>query len=170
VSHAQEPHWTHGIYIRTRRLALGLSQAQLGRAARITAAMVNRLESGQRRGRPPMLRTLAEALHVPASELLERAGYVGEAHYWREQEAETEAPDPMGRLREAVRRLPRSPAVQKAVLTLTGALCHDPEQEFRERFDAVAARRVDGAPTPEEATILRELIFGPRDAARPSDN
>jgi transcriptional regulator with XRE-family HTH domain len=163
-------HWTHGAYIRERRLALGLPQQQLARAARITAAMVNRLEWGRRRGRPPLLRQVAAALGVPASELLQRAGYVAEARYWREQEAATEAPESMDRLRKAVRRLPRSPAVQEAVLTLAGALCHDPKQEFRERFDAAAARGVDGAPTPEKVAVLRELIFEPGDAAHPSDN
>jgi transcriptional regulator with XRE-family HTH domain len=169
-SHHQEPHWTHGAYIRSRRTALGLTQSQVARVARVTPSMVNRLEAGRRCGRPPLLRQVAAALGVPASELLQRAGYVAEARYWREQEAATEAPESMDRLRKAVRRLPRSPAVQEAVLTLAGALCREPAQAFRERFDAAAARGVDGAPTPEKVAVLRELIFGPEDAARPSDN
>jgi predicted transcriptional regulator len=43
--------WTHGAYIRAHREALGLSQAALARAARVTTAMINRLESGRRPGR-----------------------------------------------------------------------------------------------------------------------
>ena len=162
--------WSHGAYIRARRQALGLSQPGLTRAARITPAMINRLESGQRRGRPPLLRTLADALQVPQSELLERAGYVAEARYWREQEGGIERTEPMDRLRAAVRHLPRDPAVQSALLTLATALCRDPAQEFREWFDAATARSVDGAPTPEDVAVLQELIFGPGDVARPSDN
>ncbi len=75
-SHHQEPHWTHGAYIRARRTALGLTQVQVARVARVTPSAVNRLESGRRRGRPALLRALAEALHVPASALLQPAGYV----------------------------------------------------------------------------------------------
>src|SRR5438094_692155 len=94
--------WSHGTFIRARREALGLSQPALARAARITPAMISRLEGGHRRGRPPMLRALAEALEVPAAELLERAGYTGEADYWRERQAGVEAPDSLGQLRNAV--------------------------------------------------------------------
>jgi transcriptional regulator with XRE-family HTH domain len=154
VSHEQEPHWAHGAYIRERRLALGLPQQQLARAARITAAMVNRIEWGKRRGTPPLLRQVAAALGVPASELLERAGYADEAAYWREQEGGTERVDPLTSLEAAVRQLPRDSAVQSAVLTLAAALSRPHEQEFRRRFDqaAAGARDVDG---------LRAALFGP---------
>jgi transcriptional regulator with XRE-family HTH domain len=147
-------HWSHGAYIRARRRALGLSQPGLARAARVTAAMINRLESGQRRGRPPLLRALADAPEVPQSELLERAGYTAEAAYWRKQEGGTERIDPLTLLRAAVRQLPRDPAVQAAVLTLAAALARDPEQEFRERFDRAAA----GAAGVDR---LRAALFGP---------
>jgi DNA-binding transcriptional regulator YiaG len=76
VSHNQEPYWTHGAYIRALRIALRLTQSQVAWAARVTPSMVNRLEVGRRRGRPPILRQVATALGVPASELLQRAGYV----------------------------------------------------------------------------------------------
>src|ERR671932_499273 len=106
--------WNHGAYIRARRLALGLSQPARARAARVTPAMINRLESGQRRGRPPLLRALADALQVQQSDLLERAGYTAEARYWREQEAGIEREDPVSRFRAAVQPLPIRPAVRAA--------------------------------------------------------
>jgi transcriptional regulator with XRE-family HTH domain len=156
--------WSHGAYIRARRQALGLSQPGLARAARITPAMINRLESGQRRGRPPLLRTLADALQVPQSELLERAGYVAEAGYWREQEAGIEQEDPVSRFRAAVHQLPCRPAVQAALLTVVTELARDREQELRERFDQAVARQPGDA---KSVSALRTLIFEPASMPAP---
>src|SRR3954454_21066804 len=94
--------WPHGAYIRTRREALGLSQAALAREARVPAPMINRLESGLRRGRPPWLRVIAAALQVPASELLAQAGFTSEARYWRAQESAPQALDPLVRFEHVV--------------------------------------------------------------------
>jgi transcriptional regulator with XRE-family HTH domain len=150
--------WPHGPYIQARRRALGLSQPGLARAARCTPAMINRLESGNRRGRPPMLRAVAEALQIPASELLERAGYAAEARYWREREAGQESPDALARCRSALSALPVRPHVRAALLTLVQELARDREREYRERFDGAVARLPgDGA----QLTALRELLFEP---------
>ncbi len=80
--------WTHGAYIRARRKALGLSQNALARRAGITPSMINRLETGYRRGRPRVLSAVATALQLPVADLLERAGYVAEASHWRERSAD----------------------------------------------------------------------------------
>jgi len=164
--------WNHGNYIRARREALGLSQPALARAARVTPAMINRLESGQRRGRPPLLRAVADALQVPPAELLERAGYAAEARYWRERDEGLETPDPIAQLRNAVSLLPCRPAVRAALMTLVTELARDHEQEYRERYDRALARYPEVAyvacqdrpltPTEEDAAkfaVLRELIF-----------
>jgi transcriptional regulator with XRE-family HTH domain len=166
--------WNHGNYIRARREALGFSQPALARAARVTPAMINRLESGQRRGRPPLLRAVADALQVPPAELLERAGYAAEARYWREREEGLDTPDPIGQLRNAVSLLPCRPAVRAALMTLVTELARDHEQEYAERFDKAVKRYPDVAYvgtqsrslTPSEQdtakfTVLRELIFEP---------
>ena len=157
--------WTHGAYIRAHRVALGLSQSALAREARVTVAMINRLESGQRRGRPPLLRDLADALQVPQAELLERAGYQTEADYSRAQESTQETPDQLAQFRYALGAAPLRPAVRTAFMALVTALCNDPEAAFRQRFDrAVAAASVnDGAPF----ATLRDLVFE-HDAVRPT--
>jgi transcriptional regulator with XRE-family HTH domain len=149
----------HAAFIRARREALGLSQVELARAARITPAMVSRLESGQRRGRSPMLRALAEALNVPAAELLERAGYGSEAQYWRERQADAEQPDPIAHLRSAVHRLPTRPAVQAALLTVATELARDPDRDARARFERAVARLPEGSAASEQITALRDLLF-----------
>jgi transcriptional regulator with XRE-family HTH domain len=131
--------WTHGAYIRERRTALGLSQPALAREARVTAAMINRLESGQRRGRPPLLRALAAALQVPASELLDRAGYAAEAQYWQTQERTSQAPDSLVGFQYALGALSLTPAVQRALRALVPELAHDPEPGYSRRFDAAVA-------------------------------
>jgi transcriptional regulator with XRE-family HTH domain len=160
---AESP-WPHGAYIRTRRMALGLSQPALAREARVTVAMISRLESGQRRGRPPLLRDLADALQVPQAELLERAGYQTEADYSRAQESTQEAPDRLAQLRYALGAAPLRPAVRTAFMALVTELCKDPEAAFRQRFDrAVAAAANDGAPF----ATLRDLVFE-HDAVRPT--
>jgi transcriptional regulator with XRE-family HTH domain len=159
-----ETHGAHGSFIRARREALGLTQAGLAREARVTPAMINRLESGQRRGRAPLLRDLADALQVPQAELLERAGYGTEAEYARTQEGNQASPDPLARVRYAVGAAPIRPAVRTAFLTLVTELCRDPEATFRRRFDrAVATAANDGAPF----ATLRELLFE-HDAVRPT--
>src|SRR5215213_9876807 len=107
--------WPHGAYIRIRREALGLSQAALAREARVTAAMINRLESGARRGRPPLLRAVAAALEVPPSELLDRAGYMAEAQYWRAREDAPQSADPLVHFQYALDALQMPPAVQRAL-------------------------------------------------------
>ena len=131
--------WEHGQFIRARREALQLSQLGLARAARVTSAMINRLESGQRRGRPPVLRAVAEALQVPEAELLERAGYLGEAGYWREHARLQESSELMDQVERALNRVPCRPAVRAALLTVLGELARDREREFRERFEQAAA-------------------------------
>src|SRR5579885_3421673 len=174
---SSEP-WNHGNYIRARREALGFSQPALARAARVTPAMINRLESGQRRGRPPLLRAVADALQVPPAELLERAGYTAEARYWREREEGLDTPDPIAQLRNAVSLLPCRPAVRAALMTLVTALARDHEQEYRERFDRaleryrevgyVASQDRPLSPAEEDAAkfaVLRELIFEPSEPA-----
>src|SRR5207248_10716027 len=98
----QSPRYPHGAYIRAQRLALGLSQPALARAARITPAMISRLETGHRRGRPPMLRALAEALEVPVVELLRQAGYLSEAIYWAQRQEDSEHPQPRPSVQYAV--------------------------------------------------------------------
>lgn len=158
--------WPHGAYIRTRRMALGLSQPALAREARVTAAMISRLESGQRRGRPPLLRVIAAALQVPASELLARAGFDSEARYWREQEGAPQALDPLVRFEHAVSAPRWHPAVQRALLTLVGELIRDCEVEFRQRFDAAVARypgRVDADTA--RFSVFRALLFAVDDDA-----
>jgi transcriptional regulator with XRE-family HTH domain len=170
--------WNHGAYIRARREALGYSQPALARAARVTPAMINRLESGQRRGRPPLLRAVADALQVPPAELLERAGYAAEARYWRERDEGLTTPDPIAQLRHAVSLLPCRPAVRAALMTLVTELARDHEQEFRERFDRAMARFPEVAyvaaqeraltPTEQDTAklaVLRELIFEPAEAS-----
>src|SRR3954452_18834666 len=170
--------WNHGLYIRARREALGFSQPALARAARVTPAMINRLESGQRRGRPPLLRAVADALQVPPAELLERDGDAAEARYWRERDEGLETPDPIAQLRNAVSLLPCRPAVRAALMTLVTELSRDHEQEYRERFDRALARfpevayvaTQDRSLTPTEQdtakfAVLRELIFEPSGAA-----
>jgi transcriptional regulator with XRE-family HTH domain len=152
----------HGQYIRARREALGLTQSDLARAARLTPAMISRLEAGQRRGRPPALRALAEALRVPAAALLERAGYTAEAQYWREREGDHERPDPLARLPYAVSLLPCRPAVQAALRTLLTELARDQDEAFRERFEQAVSRVT--RPTEPDAPrfeLLRDLIFEP---------
>jgi transcriptional regulator with XRE-family HTH domain len=145
----------HGSYIRARRKALGLTQAALAREARVTPAMINRLESGQRHGRPPLLRQLADALQVSPAELLERAGYRTEAEDARTQAA----PDPLARVRYAVGAAPLRPAVRTAFLTLVSEFCRDPEAGFRQRFEDAAAT----ASAQHGATFagLHELLFAP---------
>src|SRR5690348_1686256 len=120
-----ETHGAHGAYIRARRQTLGLSQPALAREARVTPAMINRLESGQRRGRPPLLRMIAAALQVPASELLARAGYVHEAQYWQAQESTSQAPDPLVRLQSVVAALHLPPTVERALRTVVDELARD---------------------------------------------
>ncbi len=149
---------THGAYIRGRREALGLSQVELARAARVTPAMINRLESGNRRGRPPLLRLVAEALEVPASELLQRAGYAAEAEYWRERDGTRATADSLARCLDALSRLPVSPSVRAALGDLLGELARDCERVQQQRFDRAAARVPDGA---VQLATLRELIFDP---------
>src|SRR5262249_1518831 len=129
---------------------------------RMTPAMLNRLESGTRRGRPPLLRMLAAALLVPASELLDRAGYEREAQYWRAQEGAPEATDPLVRFQYAVNALSLPPPVPLQLLTLVSELARDYEQEHRQRFDAAVAR--DREPTDADAArfaLLRTLLFEP---------
>ena len=160
-----ESHWPHGAYIRTRRMALGLSQPALAREARVTAAMISRLESGQRRGRPPLLRDLADALQVPQAELLEHAGYRSEAEYARTQESTQASPNPLTGVRYAVGAAPIRPALRTAFMTLVTELCRGPEAAFRPRFDdAVAAASANDGAT---FAVLRDLLFDP-DAGRPT--
>src|SRR5258708_39660765 len=94
--------WPHGAYIRARRKALGLTQTALAREARVTPAMINRLESGQRRSRPPLLRDLADALQVSQADLLESAGYRAEAEYSRTRQGNQTSPDPLAQARYAL--------------------------------------------------------------------
>jgi transcriptional regulator with XRE-family HTH domain len=157
--------WTHGAYIRAHRVALGLSQAALARAARVTVAMISRLESGQRRGRPPLLRDLADALQVPQAELLEHAGYGAEAAYWRAQDVEVRSPDPLTELQRTVEALRLHPTLQRAVLPLVAELVRDHEQEGRERFGRAVAR-YPGRTAADDARFaaLRALLFEPDEA------
>jgi transcriptional regulator with XRE-family HTH domain len=159
----RDEHRTHGTYIRGRREALGLSQVELARAARVTPAMINRLESGNRRGRPPLLRLVAEALEVPASDLLQRAGYAAEAQYWHERDSVREARDPLAQCLNSLSGLPLSPAVRTALAALIQDLARDAEREQQRRFDRAVARVPDGS---AQFAALRELIFDP--AAVPS--
>lgn len=156
----------HGSYIRTRRAALGLSQAALAREARVTPAMINRLESGQRRGRASLLCQLADALQVSQADLLERAGYRSEAEYARTQEGNQASPDPLTRVRYAVGAAPIRPAARTAFMALVTELCSDREVAFRQRFDhAVAASDGDGVAFGE----LRALLFDPAGALETGD-
>jgi transcriptional regulator with XRE-family HTH domain len=84
---------SHGPYIRARREVLGLSQNALARRARVSPSTIHRLEAGHRRGRPPILYAVAAALQLPVDDLLDRAGYLAEARYWRERRADAVSPD-----------------------------------------------------------------------------
>jgi hypothetical protein len=129
--------------------------------------MISRLESGQRRGRPPLLRDLAAALQVSQAELLERAGYRTEAEYARTQEGTQASPDPLTQVRYAVGAAPIRPAVRTAFMTLVTELCRSPEAGFRQRFDhAVAAASAHDSAT---FAVLHELLFDP-DVGRTGDS
>jgi transcriptional regulator with XRE-family HTH domain len=159
---------TLGPYVRARRAARGLTQSDLARLVRVTPQIINRLESGKCRGRPPALRDIAEALQIPASELLARAGYAAEAEYWRAHPATPEPSDPLARFRDAVGALPLRSDVQRALVTLAAEFVRDPEPAFRERFDAAVARhpgRTDADAT--RFRVLRALLFESDGAAFP---
>jgi transcriptional regulator with XRE-family HTH domain len=50
------------------RMSLGLTQAGLGRKARVHSSTVSRVERGHAQPTPPQLRGIARALGVPAAE------------------------------------------------------------------------------------------------------
>ena len=54
--------------ITPRRMSLGLTQAGLGRKARVHSSTISRIECGQLHPYPAMLVRIARALGVPASE------------------------------------------------------------------------------------------------------
>ena len=58
-----------GAYIRSRRLALGLSQAQLAARAGVSVAEISRLEAGQRRPNFETGIRIAQALSLSAEDL-----------------------------------------------------------------------------------------------------
>lgn len=59
---AEELYDIRGRLMRSRRDEQHLSQPQLARKARVTAAMISRLESGERRGRPRLVAEVAQIL------------------------------------------------------------------------------------------------------------
>lgn len=158
--------WPHGTYIRSRQAALGLSRSALARETRVTVAMFNRLESGQRRCRPPLLRQIAAALQVPASKLLVQAGYTSEARYRRRQEAALPAHDRLERFEHMLGALHLHPTVRHLLVTLVGELIRDREEEFSQRLEAAVARypgRVDADTA--RSSALRTLPFAVEDDA-----
>jgi transcriptional regulator with XRE-family HTH domain len=157
---------TLGGYIRAQGEVLGLSQAAIARQALATAPMISRIDAGQRRGRAPILGQLAEALHMPATELLARAGYVREAEHWRTREATSEASDPLLRFEYALELLRLPPSLKRAVQTLVRELVCDREAEFQHCFDAAVARYP--APAAGDAArfdTLRGWLFAVQDEA-----
>lgn len=63
-----------GTRIRALRLARRLAQADLARAAGVSASYLNLIEHNRRRAAAPVLAAIAAALHVPAETLNEEAG------------------------------------------------------------------------------------------------
>lgn len=60
---------TFGAWVRRRRRALDLTQAELADRIGYSTVMVRRIESGERRPSRELLDSLAEVLQVPADEL-----------------------------------------------------------------------------------------------------
>lgn len=77
---------TVGSYIKERRIERNMSQRELAVASGISNAEISRIESGLRK-QPSgdILKNIAAALHIPAQNLFEAAGYI-------EKTPETEIP------------------------------------------------------------------------------
>src|SRR5919206_2571178 len=60
--------YTFGQWLQRRRLALHLTQQQLGTLAGCSAAMIRKIEADERRPSPDVLRLLADALQIPDAE------------------------------------------------------------------------------------------------------
>src|SRR5919202_5399451 len=60
--------YTFGQWLQRRRLALHLTQQQLGQLAGCSAAMIRKIEADERRPSPDVLRLLAAALQIPDAE------------------------------------------------------------------------------------------------------
>lgn len=58
--------------LRARRVAVGLTQAQVAATAGISAGHLSELESGTRNPSPPVLKQLADALACDSTDLMAR--------------------------------------------------------------------------------------------------
>ncbi len=67
-----------GLFLKERRLALGLSITQASKQTGVSNPYISQVESGLRRPGPDVLKRLAPVYGVSVRELLERAGHLVE--------------------------------------------------------------------------------------------
>lgn len=98
VSTAGKPYAEFGELLRKLRLRVGLTQAELAELSEVNHSYLSRLEGGDRKPSPRMLRKLAPALNYPYDELAISAGLL-DREFHEQQPVASVRPDVMDALR-----------------------------------------------------------------------
>lgn len=146
-----------GTRLREKRQALGIRQADLARAAGLSASYLNLIEHNRRRIGPDVLDRLAAALGVPSSVLAEGAGNAL-VEDLKSAAAATSAAAELDRIEDFAGRFPgwasvlsalmqRSEALERAVDALNDRMNHDPHlsASLHEVLSAVSSVRSTAA-------------------------
>jgi transcriptional regulator with XRE-family HTH domain len=96
------PHTQIGELVRSLRLRRGMSQFELAEAVRIDNSYLSRIESGERRPSPKILKRFAEALHYSYDDLVVTSGILSE-EFVRASGSKIE--DPVDELRRMIEKI-----------------------------------------------------------------
>jgi repressor LexA len=100
--HKVRPHAQIGELLRSLRLRRGMSQFELADAVRIDNSYLSRIENGERRPSPKVLKRFAQVLHYPYDDLIVTSGILS-AEFIRTSGAASE--DPVDELKEMIRKI-----------------------------------------------------------------